>query len=236
MKLPKLIAALIASLGLVLPGFAQDDEDEERLHRRTKSEIRAFLEKHFAEPLQYLRHAEEEGNKEGVEEFWREAGELVGEFHHLGEELGGKAAEAFLHVRRTGFIADRLTKEFHESDNEAHRAELKAKLHEIIGAHVEHRLHLERAELDRARRELEEAAHELQEAFAHHAKIVEEELHERLHREEDKEHEDEKREGDEDGDDEDDEDEGDEDGDEGDDEDGDEGDEGDDEDDEDGER
>ena len=179
----KAILAIAVSLALTLPVFADEDEDDEReIHRRTNSEVREFFETHFPEPLEHLRHAEEEGDEEGVEQFWHEASKFVGEFFLTREELGPDAAEIFLVLRRTEFVADRLTDEFHHPEDDSAATKIKAHLREVISTHLEHQLKLE--QIDRARRELEEVARELEEIAAHRDEIVTDELHERLSGEE----------------------------------------------------
>lgn len=182
----KAILAIAVSLALTLPVFADEDEDDEReIHRRTNSEVREFFETHFPEPLEHLRHAEEEGDEEGVEQFWHEASKFVGEFFLTREELGPDAAEIFLVLRRTEFVADRLTDEFHHTEDDSAATKIKAHLREVISTHLEHQLKLE--QIDRARRELEEVARELEEIAAHRDEIVTDELHERLSGEEEEE-------------------------------------------------
>jgi hypothetical protein len=179
----KAILAIAVSLALTLPVFADEDEDDEReIHRRTNSEVREFFETHFPEPLEHLRHAEEEGDEEGVEQFWHESSKFVGEFFLTREELGPDAAEIFLVLRRTEFVADRLTDEFHHTEDDSAATKIKAHLREVISTHLEHQLKLE--QIDRARRELEEVARELEEFAAHRDEIVTDELHERLSGEE----------------------------------------------------
>ena len=181
----KAILAIAVSFALTLPVFADEDEDDEReIHRRTNSEVREFFETRFPEPLEHLRHAEEEGDEEGVEQFWHEASKFVGEFFLTREELGPDAAEIFLVLRRTEFVADRLTDEFHHTEDDSAATKIKAHLREVISTHLEHQLKLEQIELDHARRELEEVARELEEIAAHRDEIVSDELHERLSGEE----------------------------------------------------
>ena len=185
----KAILAIAVSLALTLPVFADEDEDDEReIHRRTNSEVREFFETRFPELLEHLRHAEEEGDEEGVEQFWHEASKFVGEFFLTREELGPDAAEIFLVLRRTEFVADRLTDEFHNTEDDSAATKIKAHLREVISTHLEHQLKLE--QIDRARRELEEVARELEEIAAHRDEIVTDELHERLSGEEEEEEDD----------------------------------------------
>ena len=178
----KAILTIAISLAIALPGIAENHErqDDRQIFLRTKSEVRSFLKEHFPEPLEHLRHAEEEDDEKAVEKFWPEANTFVGEFHLTRQDVGEEAAETFLIMRRTEFIADRLVDEFHSEEDEAGQDEIKGELREVLAKHLKQSLALDKLELERARHELEEATQELEEIASHLEELLDEELHERL--------------------------------------------------------
>tara|TARA_B100000519_G_C14005365_1_gene326023 strand:+ start:80 stop:658 length:579 start_codon:yes stop_codon:yes gene_type:complete len=178
-----LILAFSLSCFFVPHALADDheDEDEHHLHRRTNSEVADFIEEHLPEALEILHQAEEEEDEEGVDEFWREAHGFVGAFYLAREELGDKAARAYLGMRQTELAADRLADAFHHEQQEDNRENIERDLHKVISEHLEFRLLFQSAELDRARKELEHAARELEEFAESREDLVREEVEQRLH-------------------------------------------------------
>lgn len=181
----KAILALALSLSFALPGLADKHEEKEEadrpLHRRTNTEVRSFLKEHFPEPLKDLRHAEEKGDVDAVEKFWHEAREFIGELHLTREELGEHAADALLVMRRTEFVADRLTEHFHDAEGDDDvQLEIKSELHTVLGLHHKNRLLIEEMKLERARDELERSAQELKQLTERTEMILNDELRKRL--------------------------------------------------------
>ena len=190
-----LTTAFLSAILSLTPALAEDHEDvDEGLDRRTNVEIAIFLEKHFPEALDDINDAAGAGDEEAEHELWHMARELTGEYYLLFEDLGPEAAEALISIHRNELIANRITGELHDGDEEDEA--LHQELEEAIANHLEGILDLERMKLERELTELEERAEELEERELeldeleqNREEAIREQIEERLRDEEHEEHE-----------------------------------------------
>jgi len=146
----------------MLPAFGEDHAKvDEDLDRRTNAEIAVFLEEHFPEALDDINDASEAEDEEAEHELWQMARVLIGEFYLFWEDLGHEAAEAFIAIHRNELLADRITEDLHNGEEEEEA--LHQELEEVITNHLEGILDLERIKLERELTELEERTMELEE-------------------------------------------------------------------------
>ncbi|MDB4403525.1 hypothetical protein N9204_01680 [bacterium] len=170
---------LLLSSAVIFLGFHQlvlADEEE----RPGTEDVLGFLEDKMPESLRFLERVREEDGDEGYKEVLEEARDLLAEFLEISREKGEEAAERFLDFERSRIRLQALLEEWHETDDEDEKRELRNQIAEIVGKQVDREMEEGQQELDKLKEEVREIEEELAELEERRGAIIEAELEEIL--------------------------------------------------------
>jgi len=178
---------LSAVIFLGFPQLVFADEES----RPGTEHVLGFLKDKMPESLRFLERVREEDGDEGYEEVLEEARDLLAEFLEIKRKEGEEAAERFLDFERSRIRLQALLEEWHETDDESEKRELRNQIAEIVGKQVDREIEEGQQELNKLKEEVREIEEELAELEERRGAIIEAELEEILPGERDKEDEDE---------------------------------------------
>ena len=181
---------LLLSSAVIFLGFPQLVFADEESRPGTEH-VLGFLKDKMPESLRFLERVREEDGDEGYEEVLEEARDLLAEFLEIKRKEGEEAAERFLDFERSRIRLQALLEEWHETDDESEKRELRNQIAEIVGKQVDREIEEGQQELNKLKEEVREIEEELAELEERRGAIIEAELEEILPGERDKEDEDE---------------------------------------------
>jgi poly(3-hydroxybutyrate) depolymerase len=166
---------LLLSYAIILVGFNQPvlaDEEE----RPGTEHILGFLKDKMPESLRLLERVREEDGEEGYKEVLEEARDLLSEFLEIRREEGEEHAERFLKFERDRIRLEALLEEWHETDNEDEKRELRDQIAEVVSEQVDREMEEGHQELEKLKEEVREIEEELAELEEKREAIIEAEL------------------------------------------------------------
>lgn len=170
---------LLLSSAVIFLGFPQLVFADEESRPGTEH-VLGFLKDKMPESLRFLERVREEDGDEGYEEVLEEARDLLAEFLEIKRKEGEEAAERFLDFERSRIRLQALLEEWHETDDESEKRELRNQIAEIVGKQVDREIEEGQQELNKLKEEVREIEEELAELEERRGAIIEAELEEIL--------------------------------------------------------
>ena len=169
-----LLSSAVIFLGLHKLVLADEEE------RPRTEQVLGFLKDKMPESLRFLERVREEDGDEGYKEVLEEARDLLVEFLEIRREEGEEVAERFLDFERSRIRLQALLEEWHETDDEDEKRELRNQIAEIVGKQVDLEIEEGHQELDKLKEEVREIEEELAELEERRGAIIEAQLEEIL--------------------------------------------------------
>ncbi len=146
-------------------------------------EVKTFLLDRFPEALDEINLEEPEVFEETV----NYAYEFMEEYRARLEDSGRENADLWLDLQRGILKSDRLAEDYHSADSASERQKARIKLRREVGATLDRRLELERAELEALEREIADIREFIREQENSREDLLDEELEAYLSDDEDEE-------------------------------------------------